>query len=478
LRPLISQYTRDINKRFNELGLQGEVGMLNSSGGIVTAGELVLRPLYAIDSGPALAPVTGKTYVESDLSENNIVVMDMGGTSFDVSCIIDGYISVSRETMIGNEVPGISRIDVHSIGAGGGSIAWVDSGGMIRVGPQSAGSTPGPACYNKGGIHPTVTDANVVLGYIDTEYFNDGRMELSPELSEKAIDEYIAKPLGIDVTEAAFTIWSTVNANMITAIKEITIQQGIDPRNFVAVAGGGACGIHALPLAEGLDMRRTLIPKTAGALSAVGGIFSDVVSEYSRSYYIETKQFDYEGVNEVLGSLRDEATSFFERNGIPKRKRVFEFYLEGRYPYQVWEIPVSLDGILNENSELDEEGVSKLIERFHEEHEKIFAVKESDAYVECIFWRVKAIGKRKVMAELKDNEKHIEKPSKKASKGPRKAYFKELGGMIDVKVYLGQELSYGNKIVGPAVIMEPTTTIIIYPNYMAEVTKFNNYYDF
>ncbi|AGL02209.1 hydantoinase/oxoprolinase family protein [Desulfoscipio gibsoniae] len=477
LSPLISKYTMEINQKFKKLGLQGEVGMLNSSGGIVTADELVYRPLYAIDSGPAMAPVTGKTYVESDLAEENIVVFDMGGTSFDVSCIIEGVISVSRETKIGDEVPGISRIDVNSIGSGGGSIAWVDPGGMIRVGPHSAGSAPGPACYDKGGIYPTVTDANVVLGYMEADYFNAGRMCLNPELAEKAIYEYIAKPLGLDLNEAAFTVWSTVNANMITAIKEITIQQGIDPREFVAVAGGGACGVHAIPLAEGLNMKKILIPKTAGALSAVGGIFSDVVSEFSKSFYTETRDFDFQGVNEVIKSLYAEAIEFFDRNNILEGKRVLEFYVEGRYPYQVWEIPVALDSdVFNEYGELDQEGINKLVEKFHEEHEMVFAVKEPEAYVECIFWRVKAIGKRTVVAELKENTKQRERPARDALKGTKKAYFRDLGGMVDTNVYLGQELRYGNKIEGPAIIVEPTTTIIIYPGYELLVTKLNNYF--
>lgn len=477
LRRLVSTYAAELDNRLNSLGFQGGVGMLNSTGGVVSTAEIVARPLYTLDSGPALAPVAGKTYVNDDLGENNAVVLDMGGTTFDVSCVLNGSIPESREAKVGHEIPGISRVDVHSIGAGGGSIAWVDAGGMVRVGPLSAGSTPGPACYGRGGTRPTVTDANVVLGYLNPDYFNAGRMGLDAVLAEKVIREHVADPLGIDVREAAFTIWSTVNANMVAAIKDITIWQGIDPRDYVMVVGGGACGVHATPLAEGLEMKKVLIPRTAGGLSAVGGIYSKVVSEYSRSYYAETRKFDFVGVNQVLRSLQDEATAFFERNNIPEDKRIIEIYMEGRYPYQVWEIPLRIDGLLNKDGEFDEEAVSKMVESFHDEHEKIFAVKESSAYLECIYWRLEALGKREMETTIKEADtKSEEKLCKAALKGTRKAYFKELSGMVDTPVYDGEELRYGNIILGPAIIEEPTTTVVINPNHEVQVTKYNNYF--
>ena len=475
LRPLISKYTRELNSILQDLGLEGEVGLLNSIGGIVTADEMLLRPLYSIDSGPSLAPVASLSYVQEELGENNFVTLDMGGTSFDVSCSRDGIISDSREKKIGDEIPGISGIDIHSIGAGGGSIAWVDSGGMIRVGPHSAGSDPGPVCYEFGGADPTVTDANVVLGYINPDNFCAGRMKLQRELSEKAIQEKIAEPLGVDLMEAAFTVWTTVNVNMSTAIKDITIRQGIDPREFVMVTGGGAGGIHALPLAEELEMNRILIPRVAGALSASGGVFSDVVSEYSISSYTETRDFDYGVVNDGLRFLVESAQAFFERNNISPEKRVMDFYLEGRYPYQVWEIPIIINDFLTENYELDEEGLNRLIQRFHEEHESVFAVKEEGAYIECIFWRVKAIGKRATKADLTESKKTAAPLPDDALDGYRMAYFKNQNGTIRTPVYIGDKLRYGHKVEGPAIIEEPTTTIVVYPGYSATVTRFDNY---
>ncbi|MBN2538937.1 MAG: hydantoinase/oxoprolinase family protein [Deltaproteobacteria bacterium] len=478
LKRIISSYTQELNDRMRSIGFKGEVGMLNSSGGVSNAAEISARPLYSIDSGPALAPIAGRRISMEDLHDNNVVILDMGGTSFDVSCVLGGEVSVTREAKIGWEIPGISRVNVHSIGAGGGSIAWVDSGGMCRVGPESAGSNPGPACYNWGGTNATVTDANVVLGYLDPEYFNAGRMNLRRDLAEKAIKEHVADPMGLSVEEAAFTIWTTVNANMVAAIKEITIWQGIDPREYVMVSGGGACGVHSIALAEGLEMRKMLIPKTAGALSASGGIFSNLVAENSRSLYTETREFDYKKVNEILQELGQEATDFFNRNNISEDSRDYRFYMEGRYPFQVWEIPIRIDSYLKKGFIIDEAGVKKMIDSFHHEHDRMFAVKEEDTYVECIFWRCEAVGKRaEISANLKTaTVKSCEAPDAKALRGTRKAYFRSLGGMVDTKIYHGDSLKYGNKISGPAVIEEDTTTITILPGYETEVTKFGTYF--
>lgn len=477
LKRIISTYTLELNERMRELGFKGEVGMLNSSGGVSNADEISARPLYSIDSGPAMAPIVGRKVALDDLGDNNVVILDMGGTSFDVSCVLNGEISVSREAKIGWEIPGISRVNVNSIGAGGGSIAWVDSGGMCRVGPQSAGSNPGPVCYGWGGTKPTVTDANLILGYINPGYFNAGRMTLDIDLAARAIQEHVARPMGLSVEEAAFTIWTTINANMVAAIKEITIWQGIDPRDYVMVSGGGACGVHTIPLAEGLDMKKILIPKTAGGLSASGGIFSNVVSEHSRSYYTETREFDFVKVNAILQELAQVGTDFFDRNNIDKDSRDYRFYLEGRYPYQVWEIPIRIDGFLNKDWTLDETGLQRVVNRFHEEHDRIFAVKEEDAFVECIFWRIEAVGKRKqISAELKVADVKADVAADaKALRGVRKAYFREAGGMVDTSIYAGDELTYGNKIVGPAVVEEDTTTIAIHPGYETEVTRFGTY---
>ncbi len=474
LKNIITNYTRQLNQRMQDNGFQGEVGMLNSSGGVSSAAEISSRPLYSIDSGPSMAPIMGRKVATDELNDNNVVVLDMGGTSFDVSCVLRGEISGSREAKIGWEIPGISRVNVNSIGAGGGSIAWVDSGGMCRVGPHSAGSNPGPVCYGWGGTQPTVTDANLILGYINPDYFNAGKMTLNKDLAAQAIKTHVADPMGLNVEEAAFTIWTTINANMIAAIKEITIWQGIDPRDFVMVSGGGACGVHTIPLAEGLDMHQIMIPKTAGTLSASGGIFSNMVSEHSRSFYTETRAFDFEKVNEILASLAHTATCFFDEHNIAQEDRDYRFYLEGRYPYQVWEIPMRIDEFLNDQWALDAKNLERMVEQFHEEHERIFAVKEENAYVECIFWRIEAVGKRKLVTVQQTTTEKIKKD--RALKDTRKAYFRRAGGMVDTTIYQGDSLSPGETITGPSIIEEDTTTIAVQPGYKAKVTSLGAYH--
>lgn len=476
LRKLISTYANNLNNRLNEEGFVGKVGMLNSAGGVMSTTEIVDRPLYSVDSGPSMAPVSGRKYAMSDLDEKNAVILDMGGTTFDVSCVIEGHISVSKEAIIGSEIPGISRVNVHSIGAGGGSIAWVDNGGMVRVGPRSAGSVPGPACYNRGGTLPTVTDANCVLGYLNPDNFNDGRMKLYPELAKEAIRKHVAEPLGISVMEAAYSIWATVNVNMIAAIKDITIWQGIDPRAYAMVAGGGACGLHAIALAEGLEMDNLLIPRTAGGLSAVGGIFSDIVSEYNGSLYTRTNSFDFEGANKLIKGLRKEAEEFFDRNNITEDRQKIEVFMEAHYPFQVYELSVDITDFLNDEYEITEESIPKMEEAFHKEHERTFSIKD-DTYLECISWRVKAVGKHEREAVIPE-QKLVEidladEPAKNS--GTRKVYFKKFNDIKVTPVFCGDELVYGDIVHGPAIIEEPTTTIVILPDYEAKVTKFNNY---
>lgn len=477
LRKLVSNYANNLNKRLNENGFIGEVGMLNSSGGVMSTTEIVNRPLYSVDSGPSMAPVSGREYSMRDLNDKNAVVLDMGGTTFDVSCVIDGVISVSRETIVGEEIPGISRVNVHSIGAGGGSIAWVDSGDMVRVGPRSAGSVPGPACYDRGGIYPTVTDANLVLGYLNPDFFNDGKMKLNYDLAYNAIKEHIADKLGISVMEAAYSIWTTVNVNMIAAIKDITIWQGVDPREYVMVSGGGACGLHAIPLAEGLDMKKLLIPRTAGGLSAVGGIFSDIVSEYNGSCYTTTKEFDFTAINSLLAELHKKAIDFFDRNNIKEENQKIELYMEGHYPFQVWELSVNVTDFIKGDFTFDAESVKGIEEAFHSEHERTFTIRDN-THVECIYWRIKAIGKTEMEAQIPEQELHeenyVQDETKRSSS--RKIYFKKYNDRVVTPIYVGTNLVYGDVIEGPAIIEEPTTTVVILPGYKAKVTKYNNYY--
>ena len=468
LKPLVSNYVAQLEKRLAAVGYKGQLSLLTSSGGVVSAEEFVKNPIFSVDSGPALAPSAGRLIAGTDLATNNIITTDMGGTSFDVACITDGEIAVSRETEVGGFMLGINKVDSKSIGAGGGSIAWVDTGGLLHVGPQSAGAVPGPACYGKGGKEPTVTDANAVLGYLDPAYFLGGGMKLDKKLAAKAIEEKVATPLKLSVEEAAYAIWGAVNASMSNVIRDITIWRGIDPREYLVVSGGGAGGLHIGAIAEELGVKTVLIPRVAGALSAFGGAFADITSEFNMSKFTDSTGFDYEGIGKALAGLEKQAEAFFEHMRVPARQRKVQVYTEARYPFQVWEISVPLRG----RSIADPKQLAALVSDFHRTHQKIFSVSAPDQPVEFVYWRVKAIGKlpRTDFPAAKTTASAAPAPT-----GQRKAYFKELGGMVDTPVYKASDLKPGNRIFAPAIIEEPTTTVLIMPGSKASITKYGNY---
>lgn len=469
LLTIIKDYTNNLRDKLREVGYRKQVSMFSSTGGQVTAEEIIRRPILGVNSGPAMAPAAGHAVAKLELGAKNAITCDMGGTSFDVSVVTDGTIILSRECKVGGHYLGINMVDSRSIGAGGGSIAWIDPGGLLHVGPQSASSVPGPACYMRGGKEPTVTDANVVLGYIDPDYFLGGRMRIDPQLAEEAIREKVAQPLNLDTTEAAFTIWATINHNMLTALQDITVKRGIDPREYLVVAGGGAAGVHLQYIAKQLGVKSVLVPKFAAALSATGGMLCDAIGEFSTSYFTESNQFDYDAVNDVLAGLEEKARAFLQRQGISPEKGQVEFYLEARYPYQVWELDVPIRG-----NRITERELEQLVNSFHEVHEKVLAVKEPGQYIECVNWRVRAVGE---VAKPEFEEKpYGGEDASAALRGRRRAYFKERGGFVETPIYEDSKLVPGNKIGGPAIIEAPATTIVVMPGGSASITKMGNYY--
>jgi len=469
LSPLITRYISDLDKRLKEKGYQGELSMLTSAGGMMSVEELISQPIYSIDNGPAMAPVAGKLFASRELSVEDVITVDMGGTSFDLSLVTKGDIALYKEAMVADSMLGISKVDCRSIGAGGGSIAWVDTGGLLHVGPRSAGAVPGPACYGQGGEEATVTDANLVLGYLDPGYFLGGGMKLAPHLAEEVIREKVGKPLNLSLTEAAFSIWNVVNVNMVAAINGITIWQGIDPREYLLVSGGGAAGLHIIHMMRELGSKKAVIPKLAGALSAVGGVFADIISEYNVNYYTTSNLFDYDGVNKTLEKLQKRGEAFLKREGVEPKNRRLEFYVDAHYSYQTWDLTVPLHGKrISSEAEL-----ARLVSDFHEIHDRVYGVKEPGQYIECICWKVRATG---IMPKPKMQEVSISgEDASPALTGKRKAYFRDLGGMVDTPTYRGGRLLAGMKITGPAIIEEPITTIVVLLGSEVTVTRLGNY---
>jgi len=471
LMPLAKRYISDFSDRLKRIGYKGEMQMLSASGGIISAKEVEVKPIQSIDCGPALAPIAGRHYAQLELNVNNVLTFDMGGTSSDVSTVTNGRIITSREAMVGAERLGIEKVDSRSIGAGGGSIAYVDEAGLIHVGPKSAEALPGPACYMRGGTEPTVSDADVVLGYLNPDYLLGKRMKLDHKLAEEVILQKVAKPLKLNLYDAAFTVWSTININMADAIRDITVWQGIDPREYVFVCGGGAAGMHLIPILEELEVKQTAIfPKLAGGLSAVGGIVGDMVKEFTSPLNTDSKNFNYDGVNEGLQTLEASAVSFFDNNNIDTEQRDLHFYVEARYPFQVWELPVPLR-VKSFKSESD---IIQLVNDFHDVHESVFATKEPEQYVEFCAWKVRAVGKVGAK-KIKEGETGTESPPTSALKNKRLVYFKKFGKAVETPVYDGNELKAGNKITAPAIIEEETSTLVVFPGSMVTVSRWGNY---
>ena len=467
LKPLMQAHLSDMDRDLRAAGFAGELLVVTSFGGVLRLEDTTQRPLYTVNSGPAMAPVAGK---EVAAPIDNIVVCDTGGTSFDVSVVRGGEVQFTRETWLDGlftgHITGLSSVDVKNVGAGGGSIAWIDSGGLLRVGPQSAGAEPGPACYGHGGTDATVTDAAVVLGYIDPAYFLGGKLELDAAAAHSAVERAVAGPLGFSVQRAAWAILAVANEHMVGAVREITINQGIDPRESIVIAGGGAGGLTMSKIAEELGCDKVLVPQTAAALSATGGLLGDVVAEFTVSRRADTNAFDRDVVNEGLADLDRQIEAFFAQMDVPADARMQDYVVEARYPYQVWELDVALPSKRFE-SQAD---VDALVAAFHETHERVFAVKELGQSVECLYWK----GRARV---------HLPKPTLAAATGeaqgapsaqPRPMWW---GGddPQQTPVFLGAALSAGERIAGPAVVELPTTTVVVYPGWTATVTERGDY---
>ncbi len=471
LKPLMQAHLRQMQTDLKESGFAGDLLISTSVGGCQEVESLVARPINTLKSGPAMAPVAARAYSAMEHMGGDVIVCDTGGTTFDVGLVRDGYLVYSRDSWLGplwtGDIMGTSTVDVRSVGAGGGSIAWVDPGGLLRVGPQSAGSIPGPACYGSGGDQPTVTDAALVLGYIDPDYFNGGRLSLDRDAAVTVISK-LAETLGKGVDETANAIMVIANELMIKAIGEITVNDGLNPRESVIVAGGGAAGFNIMPIAQELGCDTVILPRTASALSACGMQYSSIVFEATRSRFTDSQNFDREGANRALDEIEAELMAFRDSLGTAKDASIeIEFFAEARYRAQVWE----LDTAMPKPRLANDADVAELVEAFHQTHERVYAVRDEDSPVECVNW------KGRISIRPFDPPPAPEPTSLENTPGAateRECFF---GGdaRVATPIFRGPDLVIGDKVKGPAIIEEPTTTIVIYPGMSARLSAAGNY---
>jgi N-methylhydantoinase A len=389
LKPVMSDYIHNLSSRLTQAGFSGRLLMVTSTGGVLDAAMVARAPIHAIRSGPALGPRAGNHYAKLDGGSEIAIVTDAGGTSYDISVVRHDHVSRTRETWLGtphlSDITGFASVDVRSIGSGGGSIAWVDDGGLLNVGPASAGSVPGPACYGLGGTQPTVTDAAVVLGYIDPNYFLGGARRLDAEAATRVVSDQIAERMGLELHAAAAAILKVSTENMVRAVEDMTIYQGIDPREAVLVGGGGAAGLNAVAIARRLGCVRVVVPEIGPVLSAAGALMSDLISEYAHTLHTTSQRFDFKGVNAVLDDLRSSCVRFAEESGAGSVATHIELFADVRYPHQIWELEVPLS-----RDRFDEPGdVIDLAEAFHVAHGEVFAVSDRESPIEIISWRAR-----------------------------------------------------------------------------------------
>ncbi|MEO8684358.1 MAG: hydantoinase/oxoprolinase family protein [Devosia sp.] len=465
IKPLMFSYLNSLTKRLKDAGFDGHTAMLTSGGGIMDASAVAGSPIHSINSGPAMAPIAGRFFAQRDFDNKLAIIADTGGTTFDVSLVRDGQIPWTRETWIGQKfrghMTGFPSIDIKSIGAGGGSIAWVDGGGVLHVGPQSAGSTPGPVAYGKGGTEPTVTDCALILGYIDPDYFLGGTMSLDRESAIRQLKEKVAIPLGVSVEEAASAVLALSTEKMVGAIEEITVNQGVDPSNAILIGGGGAAGLNAVALGKRLHCAGVLIPETGAVLSAAGALLSDLTFDASKVQFTKSSDFALDKVNAALTELKARCQEFAEGSGAKDLEHVYEYFVEARYPHQIWEVEVPVPSAsIDAGSDL-----KTLTTNFHDMHQRIFEICDRNSEVEFVTWRVRvsATIRREKPASL------VGKSLSKPAHTKRNAYFPG-AGWVEVPVLSLEGMLPGEKVDGPAIVESSFTTIVVDPDTVGERT--------
>ncbi len=463
--PQVKSYMENLVSRLDENKFGGTLLMMLSDGLVETVEYCKPRVVNLIGSGPAAAPAAA-IYMGDAAGHKNLLSFDMGGTSIDIGLIQDGRIPTTTEAWVQDERVAIKMVDIKSAGAGGGSIAWIDSLGLLRVGPQSAGSTPGPACYGNGGEDPTVTDLDIVLGYMDPDFFLGGEIPLNADLAREAIRKKIGEPLGMDVDQAAQAAMATVVSYMADQITEISTTVGFDVRDMAIVAGGGAGPMHAPFIAERLGVPNVIVPTIAATYSAFGMFAMDIGRNYARSYIVRADDLDLKLVNQHYIDMQNQAADGFSALGVKLEDGVFQRTCEIRYIGQYHEVEVDMP-----DGDLTASGIETAIQAFHDRHKEMYTFNMEWKGVEFLTFRVRAtIPKKRI--EMKSN-KTAGPDGSAALKSHRKAWFD--GEQVDTPVYDGALLEAGNILEGPAIIEEVTTTVVVPSSYRCTVDNIRGY---
>lgn len=460
--PKMKGYLNRLVGSLKESGVSSELYIMQSNGGIITADSAMHTPARTVLSGPAGGILAGLFIVETT-PYKDLITIDMGGTSLDTALIEKGRPQYTTMSEIEGSPIKLPMIEMHTIGSGGGSIAWIDAGGALRVGPQSAGANPGPVCYNKGGMEPTVTDANVILGRINPGFILNGKMKMNLELARQVMKEKIAGPLGLTVEEAAEGILKVVNANMIRGIRVISIEKGHDPRRFSLVAFGGAGPVHAVDIGKELGCQEIIIPPNPGITCAMGMLMADVRHDYVQTVLSSVARLQLDEANAVIAQLAEEARRQLRREGFAETDMRLHAALDLRNLRQAYEIDVPVPGL-----ELNEELLEQAVRDFHTLHHKMYGFSREGETVELINIRLTAIG---VIPKIRFDKKA--EASGDAVTAPSRSVFFE-GRFVDTPVYNRAALRAGAVVEGPAIVEQLDSTIVIHPGQQAVTDDFGN----
>jgi N-methylhydantoinase A len=450
--PILRRYVQRLVRGLEELGFPGVLLVMQSNGGVATP-ELVSRlPATTVLSGPAGGPVAGLAYAR-DRGEEDCLVVDMGGTSYDASIVQGGQVQTTREGEIDRHPIALPMTDVLTIGAGGGSIAWLDDGGLLRMGPQSAGAHPGPVAYGRGGQEPTCTDANLVLGYLDPAYFLGGRMALDVDAARAAIDRAIARPLGLDVVQAAAAMLEVITLMMAAGTKDVALSRGLDPRELLLVAAGGAGGLHAGMIAHELDLERVVVPRMSSVLCAFGMLLADLRHDYVRSFSRPWEHVDVAEARALIDAMVAEGMEALALEGTTPAERSAQATADVRYRGQHHEVSVSF---APEDLARDD-GLARIEDAFHARHEQLYGFSSRGRPMEVIALRATVRGRRPPLRLALPPARDGDAPRR----GRRPAWVPSRRALAEVDVYDADGMRPGHRASGPAIVEGANTTVIV-----------------
>lgn len=465
LAPLLTNYLDTLEANIAQVGFDRALRYIQCNGGTTSSDLLKKRPVLALDSGPAAGP-SAALFFSEQVGNRNVISLDMGGTSLDVSLVNDGKIETRRNVDVHRYRVGLPMVNVLTIGAGGGSIAHIDDAGILNVGPQSAESYPGPACYNRGGIAPTVTDANLALGYFSPDAVLGGSIKLNYSKSIDVLKKEIGDPLGVSAQAAAHSVFSIINENMANAVRSISSEKGHDIRDFTIVCGGGCSPAHAAAIAQSIGVKEVLVPRVSSVLCSFGAAITDVRHDYSSSLSALLKDCNIGDLRTAFEQMRAEAFRDLAREGFDPDRVEIEMDMELRYVGEIGELRLNVQTALNK-----EDWIGAITDSFHELHEAAYTFSDPQSDLEVMGLNLVAFGKREnTVTKVFTPDKQSAEDREAIWELPPRACWFSAETTIQTPIFAGKAAKHGQIVKGPAVIEEETTAILVPPGWQIELT--------